>query len=211
MLSNGKKKKSRKADIIELLNQCTMKLAWGCAVSSSYLQPKHPSYLLFTFSFSIQFTSSFIRPTIFNARHDLKNEPPRNRVWTELPCYQLSHCLFERNLLVLYFFSCPFLLWTRTCIRVQRVRMNRWNVDSILWDTEVKGRNKFGGMTHWLRIIHPHMAHLQMYSDIWSTYILRNRYPTLFNHCISRSHCFQTNELISPNTPCFSKTPCFVR
>lgn len=113
-------------------------------------------------------------------------------MWTELPCFQLSRCLFERNLLVLYFFL-SFSSMTRTCIWVQRVKNEQMKILIAFYGTlELKGRNKFGGMTHRLRIIHPHMSHLQMYSDIWSTYILRNRYPTLFNHCISGSHCFNS-------------------
>ena len=80
MLSMVKKKEEkRKVDIIELLNQCTLKLAWGCAVSSSYLQPKHPStYFHFFFQYTIHF--SFIRPTIFALGMTLRMSPRKQNV-----------------------------------------------------------------------------------------------------------------------------------
>lgn len=141
MLSMVKKKE--RIDIIELLNQCTM-CTWGCAVSSSISSPNTPLPTLhFFFQYTIHF--SFIRPTIFTLgmtlRMSLLGKQSVNRtallstftlpLWKEL-------CLFCT-------FSCPFLPmdWS-TCIRVKKWGMNRWKCDSILWDTEVKGRNKFG-------------------------------------------------------------------
>lgn len=192
MLSIVKKEEKRKVDIIELLNQCTMKLAWGCAVSSSYLQPKHPS-TYFSLFLSVYNSLQFYQANHFHARHDLENEP--SEAECEQNCLVFNfHVASLKGTCLFCTFSCPFFLWARICIWVQRVRNEQMKMLIAFYRTlELKGRNKFWGLTHRLGIIHAHMTHLQMYSGIWSTYILRNRYPTLLNHCISRSHCFNSS------------------